>query len=57
MIAIGTFTMVMALIQHRRRVAALRPIGLLPQWNLALWVAVPITLLGVFTFINLLLAW
>ena len=57
MIAIGTFTMMLAIIQHRRRIAALRAVGLVPQWNLALWVAAPITVLGVFTFVNLLIAW
>jgi putative membrane protein len=57
MIAIGVLTMVLAIIQHRRRIAALRSLGLVPQWHLALWVAVPITILGVFAFINLLLAW
>jgi len=57
MIAIGTFTMTLAIIQHRRRIAALRAVGLVPQWNLALWVAAPITVLGVFTFVNLLIAW
>ena len=57
MIAIGTLTMVLAVIQHRRRVARLRADGLTPQWNLALWVAAAITVLGVFSFLNLLLAW
>ena len=57
MIAIGTLTLVLAVIQHRRRVAALRAAGLMPQWNLALWIAAPITMLGVFSFFNLLLAW
>jgi len=36
---------------------ALRAAGLMPQWNLALWIAAPITMLGVFSFFNLLLAW
>ncbi len=57
MIAIGTVTMMLAVIQHRRRVAALREYGLVQQWNLALWVAAAITVLGAFAFINLLLAW
>jgi putative membrane protein len=55
MIAIGTFTMTLAVLQHRRRVAGLRHYGLVPQWNLALWVAAAITVLGVFAFVNLLL--
>ena len=57
MIATGTFTMTLAVIQYRRRVDDLRAYGLKPQWNLALWVAVAITVLGVFAFLNLLLAW
>jgi putative membrane protein len=57
MIAIGTFTMILAVVQHRRRVAELRPYGLVPQWNLALWVSAAITVLGVFAFFTLLLAW
>lgn len=57
MIAIGTCTMMLAVIQHRRRVADLRPYGLVPQWNLALWVSAAIAVLGVFAFFTLLLAW
>ncbi|MCL4763562.1 MAG: DUF202 domain-containing protein [Burkholderiales bacterium] len=55
MIAIGTATLVAAVIQHRRRVAALQAMGLVPQWNLALWVAAAIAGLGVFAFATLLL--
>ena len=54
MIAVGTLALVAAVIQHRRRVAALRDMGLVPQWNLALWVAAPIAALGVLAFIGLL---
>ena len=57
MIAVGTFTMMLAVVQHRRRIAALRRLGLMPQWNLALWIAAQITVLGVFAFVNLLLEW
>ena len=57
MIAVGTFTMILAVIQHRRRIAALRHLGLMPQWTLALWIAGAITVLGLFAFVNLLLAW
>jgi putative membrane protein len=57
MIAIGTLTMTMAVIQHRRRVAGLHVYGLTPQWNLALWVSAAITALGVFAFFALLAAW
>lgn len=55
MVAIGTFALVLAVIQHRRRVAAMREIGLAQQWNLALWIAAPIAVLGVFAFFSLLL--
>jgi putative membrane protein len=48
MIVIGTGALVMAIIQHRRRVEALHREGLLPQWNLALNVAVLVAVLGVF---------
>jgi putative membrane protein len=48
MIVIGTGALVVAIIQHRRRVEALRREGLLPQWNLALNVAVLVAVLGVF---------
>jgi putative membrane protein len=56
MITIGTFALVAAVIQHQRRVAALRGLGLVPQWNLALWVAASIAVLGVFAFIAVLIA-
>ena len=56
MITIGTFAMVAAVIQHQRRVAALRELGLVPQWNLALWVASGIAVLGVVAFIAVLIA-
>ena len=53
MIAIGTAALVIAVIQHKRRVDALRGMGLVPQWNLALWVATFIAVLGVFAFFSL----
>jgi putative membrane protein len=37
-----------AIIQHRRHVEALRREGLLPQWNLALNVAILVAVLGVY---------
>lgn len=55
MIAIGTFALVVAVIQHRRRVRALRDYGLVPQWNLALRVASLVAVLGVFAFFSLVL--
>lgn len=55
MISIGTVALVLAVIQHKRRVEALRGIGLMPQWNLALAVAALVAVLGVFAFGSLLL--
>ncbi len=48
MIVIGTGALVVAIIQHRRRVEALRREGLVPQWNLALNVSILVAALGVF---------
>jgi putative membrane protein len=48
MIVIGTGALVVAIVQHKRRVDALRREGLLPQWNLALNVAALVAALGVF---------
>jgi putative membrane protein len=42
-------------LQHHRRVAALRNMGLVPQWNLAYWVAGLVSALGVFAFVALVL--
>lgn len=47
MMLIGTGALIFAIIQHRRRTAALRREGLLPQWELALNVAVLVAILGV----------
>lgn len=55
MITIGTVALVLAVIQHRRRVEALRGLGLMPQWNLALAVAALVAVLGVLAFGSLLL--
>jgi len=57
MILTGTVTLAIAVIQHKRRVDALRGMGLVPQWNLALWVATLIALLGVFALVSLLSGW
>ncbi|HYP71108.1 MAG TPA: DUF202 domain-containing protein [Variovorax sp.] len=54
MIAIGTLSLALAVIQHYRRVKAMRALGLAAQWNLALWVAAPVAVLGVFAFVSLL---
>ena len=56
MIVIGTGSLVVAIVQHRRRVEALRREGLLPQWNLALTVATLVAALGVFALASLLLS-
>jgi len=48
MIVIGTGALVVAIIQHKRRVDALRREGLLPQWNLAFDVAILVAVMGVF---------
>ncbi len=55
MVVIGTGALIFATIQHYRRVKALRRHGLLPQWNLALNVAVLVAVLGVFALSTLLL--
>lgn len=55
MIAIGTISLVLAVVQHQRRVRGLREHGLAPQWNLALWVASFVAVLGVFAFLSLVL--
>lgn len=55
MVVIGTGALVFATIQHYRRVQALRRHGLLPQWNLALNVAVLVAVLGIFALSTLLL--
>jgi len=57
MTAIGTLALLLAVIQHHRRVDALHALGLLPQWNLGLWVAAPVAVLGVFAFFSLMLEW
>lgn len=48
MVVIGTGALIVAIVQHRRRVEALRRAGLLPQWQLALSVATLVAVLGVF---------
>jgi len=48
MIIIGTGALVVAVIQHRRRVEALRREGLVSQMNLAWYVAILVAVLGVY---------
>jgi len=57
MITIGTVALVLAVIQHYRRVSTLRQYGLAKQWNLALWIAALVAALGVFAFWSLVLRW
>jgi putative membrane protein len=54
MILIGTVALAIAVIQHKRRVDALRGMGLPPQWTLSLWVATFVALLGVVAVVSLL---
>ena len=53
MILIGTIALVIAIVQHKRRVDALKREGLVPQWNLAYNVAILIAALGVFALVSL----
>lgn len=53
MITIGTVALVIAVVQHKWRVDALRGMGLVPQWNLAMAVASLVAVLGVFAFVSL----
>ncbi len=55
MIFVGTVALVVAVAQHKRRIDALRTVGLVPQWNLALSVAALVAVLGVFAFASLVL--
>lgn len=55
LVTIGTASLLVAVVQHRRRVDSLRGMGLVPQWNLALWVAAAVAVLGVFAFASLVL--
>ncbi|WP_322044434.1 DUF202 domain-containing protein [Paraburkholderia sp. J67] len=55
MVVIGTVALIAAIVQHRRRVNALRREGLVTQWNLVWWVAIAIAALGAFSLGSLLL--
>ncbi|RKP47118.1 YidH family protein [Pararobbsia silviterrae] len=55
MVVIGTIAMVAAVVQHARRIKALRREGLAPQWNLAYWIAIAVAALGVFALGSLVL--
>ena len=55
MVVIGTVALLVAVVQHKRRVNALRREGLLPQWNLAYWVGIAVAALGAFALGTLVL--
>ncbi|WP_233885671.1 YidH family protein [Paraburkholderia flagellata] len=55
MVVIGTVALLVAVVQHKRRVNALRREGLVPQWNLAYWVAIAVAVLGAFALGSLVL--
>ena len=53
MVLIGTGSLLLAVVQHRRRVKALQHEGLVAQWNLAYWVAILVAVLGAFALASL----
>ncbi|MBB3179283.1 YidH family protein [Variovorax sp. Sphag1AA] len=53
MVAIGTGALLLAVIQHGRRVKALQAQGLVAQWNLAYWVAILVAALGMFALVSI----
>ncbi len=55
MVVVGTLALLAAVVQHGRRVKALRHAGLAPQWNLAYWIAICIAALGAFALGSLVL--
>lgn len=55
MVVIGTVALLAAVVQHARRVRALRREGLVPQWNLAFWIAIAVSALGAFALASLVL--
>jgi putative membrane protein len=55
LITIGTFALVVAVLQHRATLRRMRERGLPPRWSLALTVAGLVALLGVFAFVGIAL--
>lgn len=55
MVVIGTVALLAAVVQHARRVSALRREGLIPQWNLAFWIAIAVAALGSFALVSIVL--
>jgi len=54
MIGIGTVALALAVVQHKKRVDALRAQGLAVRWNLVLIVAGLVAALGALAFLSLL---
>ena len=54
LIAIGTFSLVAAIVEHRRSLKELHEQGLAPGWSLTLIVACLVAFLGVFAFGSLI---
>jgi putative membrane protein len=54
LIVIGTFSLVAAIVEHRRSLKELHKQGLAPGWSLALIVACLVAVLGVFAFGSLI---
>jgi putative membrane protein len=52
---IGTVALLAAVVQHGRRVSALRREGLVRQWNLAYWISIAVAALGAFALGSLVL--
>jgi putative membrane protein len=55
MVVIGTVALLAAVVQHGRRVSALRREGLVRQWNLAYWISIAVAALGAFALGSLVL--
>jgi len=54
LIAVGTFSLVAAIVEHRRSLVELHEQGLAPGWSLTLIVACLVAVLGVFAFGSLI---
>ncbi|WP_321951197.1 YidH family protein [Paraburkholderia bannensis] len=54
MVVIGTIALLIAVIQHGRRVRVLCREGLAAQWNLAYWIGIAVAALGAFALASLL---
>jgi len=54
MVAIGSISLALAVVQHRVRMRELGRLGMSVGWDLAAWVAIAIALVGAFAFVVLL---